>query len=357
MLNNTNYTTAIIQITQASNVKANWYYSARFWVAFGFAGFITNVLEAVLICYTRKHKTIFGMTLLSLCVGDFLSSFSFFIVGLTRLIEYDGPLFVYIIPNTKFAKIYQGGHGALFFCMGTSFFHITIIAVQRFFAVFWPFRYKSSFRYKHCLILLISVWVLFFAMGVIGYFYIHIIWYATYIMSITVSGLLILSYTAIVIKNHHADQKRIALVRGIERNQKLKRQRSTRKIIHVSIAVTVAFLICTFPHAIFYLFLQLEMTIYHTVNSVISTNPFLDSVIYFFFYRDRNIRKNGTASISRRRETAEHANNEVLRKQASKGFRTSAEERAASKARSQNDVELEENANSAIPKNHAETVV
>lgn len=291
-----NNTTTISQITY---VGVNWYYSARFWLSFGLIGTLANTLEVSLICHKKKYKTIFGMTLLSLSISDALSSLCFFTVGLMRIIEYDGTSTLKIIPGTELAMVWQGGHGALFFSMGTSFLHIVIIAVQRFFAVFMPLKYISSFRIRHCVVLLITVWILFFAGGVIGYFYLQAIWYASYILALTVCLTLLLCYTAIVIKNFHAEQNRRRLMSGKESAVNKNVRKTSSKVLRLSMAVTVAFLLCTFPHAIFYLFVNKNWTYYHTINSMISVNPFLDSIVYFVFYYQRDKTRSVTGYISK----------------------------------------------------------
>lgn len=272
--------------TIAPYTKVNWYYSARFWLSFGLCGFLINVLEGFVVFYSKKQKTIFGVTLASLCIADILSGLCFFVVGLMRLVQYDGSLTIDIIPNTKLASSWQGGHGALFFSMGTSFTHVIIIAVQRFFAVFMPFRYRTSFRYKHCLVLLGTVWVLLLMSGIAGYFYVSVIWYASYVLTLTVCLTLIVTYTAIVVKTFRADKHRLSIT-SKKRVQEKEGNRASRKVLSLSIAVTIAFVLCTLPHGAFYLFERSNMTYYHIINSLISVNPFMDSVIYFSFYHKR----------------------------------------------------------------------
>ena len=282
-----NNTTEIYQTVYA---QVNWYYSARCWLSFGLIGVVTNILEVSTICYKKKYKSIFGMTMLSLSISDVLSSLCFLVVGLMRIIEYDGNSLLSIIPGTKRAVAWQGGHGALFFAMGTSFIHIIFIAVQRFFAVFMPLRYMSSFHSKHCLILLICIWLLFFAGGVIGYFYLKEIWYVSYILTLAVNLTLVLCYTAIVVKNFRAERNRRRLLG--ERYDVTKVRSTASKVLRVSVAVTGAFFLCTCPHAIFYLFVNKYWIYYHTVNSMISINPFLDSLFYFAFYYRGDSTKN-----------------------------------------------------------------
>ena len=286
-------------ITQVPHTTVNWYYSARFWLSFGLIGTLTNTLEVFLICHRKKYKSIFGMTLLSLSISDVVSSLCFFVVGLLRIIEYDGTATLKIIAGTKLAMVWQGGHGALFFSMGTSFIHIVIIAVQRSFAVFMPLKYGSSFRVKHCAILLLTVWLLFFVGGILGYFYLQAIWYASYILTLVICLTLILCYTAIVVKNFRAEQNRRRLMSGKLNDVNKNVRKTSSKVLRLSMAVTVAFLLCTLPHSIFYLFVRKNWTYYHTINSMISVNPLLDSIVYFVFYHQRDKTRSATGYISK----------------------------------------------------------
>ena len=263
-------------------VRVNWYYSARFWVSFGVAGVIFNFLEAILIYLNRKHRTVFGLTLVSLCIADILGSACFMVAGVLRLIEYKGPLTVTIQPNTSFSTSWRVGHGALFFSVGTSFTHILIIAVQRLFAVLWPIFFKTWFTRKRCVILLIITWVSLFLTGVIGFFFVQAILTTSYYLMLVVGVMLIICYTIICLKSW-ADGKRRRLITA-----SAGRKSDIEKITSMSLAVTTAFLVCTFPQVIFYLFVRKvdDLTFYHLVNSIISTNPCLDALIYFCFYHD-----------------------------------------------------------------------
>ena len=291
-------------ITQKIYAQVNWYYSARFWVSFGLIGVVTNAFELLIIRKKKKHNSIFGMTLVSLCLADILSSICFFVVGMTRIIEYDGEALLAIVPGTKRAVVWQVGHGALFFSMGTSFIHIIIIALQRSFAVFMPLKYNSSFRKKHCLILLLTVWILFLAGGVLGYFYLMHIWYVSYVLTLAVCIGLVLCYTAIVTKNYYAEQKRRLLMISNKPEGSKHGRTVSSKVLRLSVAVTVAFLLCTLPHSIFYLFVNTNWAYYHTVNSIISVNPFLDSVVYFVFYYQSDKKKSEIGHISQPKQQA-----------------------------------------------------
>ena len=279
VLNTTSNTTTT---ATAAAVRVNWYYSARFWVAFGVAGVVFNLLEAIFIYFNRKHRTVFGLTLVSLCLADVLGSTCFMVAGALRLVEYKGPLIVRVQPNTSFSTSWRVVHAALFFSVGTSFVHISIIAVQRLFAVLRPILFKTWFTRKRCAILLIITWVLMFLSGVVGYFFVQGIWTASFYLMLVVGVILIVCYTVICFKSW-ADGKRRQLIAV-----SVGRKSDIEKIASMSLAVTTAFLVCTCPQAIYYLYVREDhdLTFYHLVNSVISTNPCLDALIYFCFYHD-----------------------------------------------------------------------
>ena len=286
--------------SQAYLSKVNWYYSARFWLSFGLVGLVTNILEMISIIYQRKQKKVFGVTLLSLCIADVLGSLSFAIVGLTRILEYDGALTISILPNTSLAATWKAGHACLFFSVGTSFVHVIIVAIQRFFAVFLPIKFKTRFLYRHCVTILSLVWFALFAAGVVGFFYFEAIWYISYVLTLVVCFIMILCYTAIVLKTFLKSQSR----RRLSKSKPNMINDQTQKVLSVSVGVTMAFLVCTLPHAVFYLFVADISTLvfYHTVNSMISMNPFLDSVVYFVFYDRciRNVQKTGARQRSKK---------------------------------------------------------
>ena len=273
--------------TVAILIQVNWYYSCRFWIAFGLTGLLLNIFEAVAIFHSKKHKGVFGLTLASLCVADILGSFCFLLAGSLRLHEYAGFFTITINENSPFASSWKAGHAALFFSVGISFAHIVFIAVQRFFAVFLPFRFKTFFTYKINAVVLSITWFLFLLSGVIGYFYSQGILQATYYLILAMGFILVITYSALCYKARRDFVRRKTLAPG-SKSQTRTRKTTIGKTVSVSLAITLAFLCCTYLHPIYYLFvLEVEdLTFYHLVNSQISANPMLDAVIYFCFYYD-----------------------------------------------------------------------
>ena len=272
-------------VTTIAPIIVNWFYTARFWLPFGSAAFILNILEAVAILKIRKYKSVFGLTLLSLCIADIFGGLSFAICGLLRLIESSGRETIYIVSNSKFKKSYQVGHAALFFSVSSSFFHVLIIAMQRLLAVFSPLKFKVLFTYKICAILLALTWLLSLALCVLAFYSVLILFFVTFYTTFIVCIVLVIIYAAICYQTMLTTKRRRAMAVNSADSD------SMMKVIRVSLTVTIAFLVCTFLHPVYYLFVngKIPNPMYHLVTSIIAVNPFLDPLIYFFFFHGAKI--------------------------------------------------------------------
>ena len=276
-------TTAI----EAGHIIVNWFYTARFWLAFGSAAFVLNIFEAITIIKIKKYKSVFGLTLLSLCNADIIGALSFAVCGTLRLIEYSGRETILIVPNSKFEKSWKAGHAALFFAVFSSFLHVLIIAVQRLFAVFFPLKFKVLFTYKGCATLLIFAWLLCLSLSILAFRSVMTLFLVSYWTTLTVNCLLILAYSAICCKTLLAVKHR----RSLTIRSKSGGDGATKKVILVSLAVTVCFLVCTFVFPIYYLFVLCKWPnpMYHVVTSMIAINPFVDPLLYFYLFHGTNI--------------------------------------------------------------------
>ena len=276
-------------------VIVNWFYTARFWLAFGSAAFILNIFEAITIIKIKKYKSVFGVTLLSLCIADILGALSFAVCGTLRLIEHSRRETILILPNSKFEKSWKVGHAALFFALFSSFVHVLIIAIQRFSAVFFPLKFKVLFTFKGCVSVLVFAWLLCLSLSVLAFRSVVMLFLASYWITLTVNCLLILAYSAICCKTLLAVKRR----RSLTIRSKSGRDGATKKVILVSLAVTVCFLVCTFVFPIYYLFVLCKWPnpMYHVVTSMIAINPFLDPLLYFYLFH-------GTNTIKRRKRIA-----------------------------------------------------
>ena len=279
-----NFTTS----KQIQLVDVNWYYSSRFWLAFGIAGFLFNILELVVIIRQKKYKEVFGLSLTSLCIADIIGSLTLSLAGGLRLISYPGRETFPIYEKTSLATGWKVGHGSLQFAVGTSFMHIVFIAIQRLFAVLLPLKFKANFTYARCAAGIIITWLIMFIYGTFAFFFSKVLLNMSYYLVLVMELILIITYGAITFKTWRDDKKRASL--QPKANSQATTDDAVNKVLFHSLAVTFAFLICTLPHSVFYIYLVVQrltayhdLSTYHTVNSLISINPFLDPLIYFFF--------------------------------------------------------------------------
>ena len=274
-----NTTTPSINVTKSNFlIQVNWYYSSRFWLALGVGGFFFNILELIYLFRQKKQKTIFGLTLTSLCIADILGSLTLGLAGGFRLVEYSGPKTITIYKNTTMAIIWMAGHGALLFSVGTSFMHIVIISIQRLLVVFLPIKFRTTFTPGHGLAVILVTWFLMFIYGTIAFFFSKVMLAVSYYMVLVFGITLVVCYAAVTYKLWVKSKERKLL--------RAKTDNSTKRVVLHSISVTVAFLVCTVPHSVLYIFFYKTQSLaaYHFVNCVIALNPLLDPLIYFFFY-------------------------------------------------------------------------
>lgn len=284
-------TATLLNITSTKQLHlldVNWYYSSRFWLAFGVAGFLFNILELVVIIRQKKYKAVFGLSLTSLCIADIIGSLTLSLAGGLRLISYPGRETFPIYQNTVLATGWKVGHGSLQFSVGTSFIHIVYIAIQRLFAVILPLKFKAHFTYARCAAGIIIIWLIMFIYGTCAFFFSKVLLHVSYYFVLVMELILIITYGAITFKTWKDDKKRASLRSRV--NSQGTADGAVNKVLFHSLAVTFAFLICTLPHSVFYIYLVVQrlttyhdLDTYHTVNSVISINPVLDPLIYFFF--------------------------------------------------------------------------
>ena len=269
-------------------IYINWYYSSRFWLALGTAGFLCNILEFIIILRQKKHKEKFGLTLTSLCIADIIGSLSLGVTGGLRLLKYSGPKSFAIYEKTTMALLWRVGHGSLQFAVGTSFMHIIFIAIQRLLAVLMPLKFKANFTYARCAAGVILTWLVMFIYGTFTFLFSRFMHHLSYYFVLIMELILIITYGAITLKTWKDDKKRASL--KSESSSQGSTDDATHRVLFHSLAVTLAFLICTMPHSIFYIYLIIhrllpshDLNTYHVVNVLISINPFLDPLIYFFF--------------------------------------------------------------------------
>ena len=254
----------------------------------GVVGILANTLQMVFLRKEKGKKTSFQITIFSLSIADFSVSLILVYSGLYFIAE-EMNLFT---KSQEFLRIFLAN---LTFCQQSSFFHILFIAVERLMAVFYPLRFQFIFTRKVCIVSLLIIWALSFALSFTAVSDLKYLYKPVTI----ISGVsLICSYMAICIKLFK--RRNSVIVRTASENSNAAYSRTVTQ----SLAVTIAFIICTMP----YLFTTNDdhplMLMFARV--MIVGNVLLNPIVYFLFaHCKRKFRRFSTAaSLKQRRQPA-----------------------------------------------------
>ena len=263
----------------------------------GALGLIANIAQSVLLYRKRKNKSLFDLSLSSLCAADIIVSLAFIAFGLAHILILSKPLTSESVKVYKIVSvIFSGAINYSLFC---SLFHVVFIALQRLMVVFFPLKFKVMATKARCIISLAAVWVFsggFLSLGhlkksrAISEFYGYFI--------IALGGLLVIIYIAICYRVFKSAKVRLAPKRDETSSQRLA--------VH-AVAVTTIFIVCNFPYASLQLRGIVPFTYSWSLRVILALNPLLDSVVYFFAVYCRNKRSMDAAPSSNTRQTNQHS--------------------------------------------------
>ncbi len=250
------------------------------------------------IILRKRNKNAFEVTLASLGVADLLTSIMIICFGTSKI--GGKPLFLFL---------WAGGYTT----QVLSFLHLLFIALQRLCAVFFPLKFKVLFTVNRCVKSLGIFWIL---SAILATLLATVIKPNNSTMSIT-----IFVFGCILIALHIAICYKIYRPSSLPLRNSLQdsnRALNWRAMI-ISITVSLAFLVCTFPYAIS------KFHPFGTMGNIASdvlfaSNAILDPMLYFFvsYYK-----KSNNAIIQPQQENRARAQGEQMRcPMAENGLRT-----------------------------------
>ena len=263
----------------------------------GILGLTANIAQSVLLYRKRKNKSLFDLSLSSLCVADIIVSLAFIAFGLAQILILSKPLTldslkIYRLVSALFLNVINYS----IFC---SLFHVVFIALQRFMVVFFPLKFKVMATKMRCIIFLAVVWVAsvgFMALGhlkqrrAISRFYGYFIF--------ILGALLVILYIAICYRVFRSAKLRLAPKRD---------ETSSKRLAVHAVAVTTIFIVCNFPYASLQLTGIVPVTYSLSLRVLLGLNPLLDSVVYFFAVYCRKGRSMNAAPSSNTGQTNHHS--------------------------------------------------
>lgn len=254
-----------------------WDYGVFVWLAFGASGFILNISCAGFMIHKKKHKTPFGMSVLSLCIADILACITYLMYASMMIGAYNGSA----LARDLALKSRASFQVSIYISIAISLIHILFIAIQRLCAIIFPCAFNHWLTSSRCGLLLIIAWVIGLLYG-IAYSYYDIIAIISCYQMIILGMALVAVYCAICYRSSKNAKKRTSMTSGQNKQNK-------RIIIH-STAVTLVFIACNYPYSINYLFAANNRTLRKYLYGLIALRPLMDPLIYFFVnhFRERN---------------------------------------------------------------------
>ena len=247
---------------------------------FGFAGFIANAALLIMLFRARKSESLFNKTLASLAVANLISDVCFAVSG--TLFTYQTLAKIWEFENMLILVRLQFANRAF---IAVSLSHIVFIAVQRFVAVYFPFRFKRIFTTKLTWMILVLIWALPLAATVLFHYVIRSdndpdvpVAYSIILLGV----ILTICYTFILIRL--IIQRKLTSAMTINNNPTSDTKHKF-KLFFNSIGVTFLFLILMLPFAISTLEADILGKWRMLFSSFIAIKTLVDPTVYFFIAR------------------------------------------------------------------------
>ena len=232
--------------------------------AIGVAGTVLNAVEIASLLHKKKTKLAFDLSLISLAVADFSVCFVLVIT--------------YIIKLKDESLMRKASHIVTWditFSWISSSFTLAFIALQRLIAVKYPMKCSIWLTRKRCIRLIAFLWILSALMtGPVIYQN-----YRNHMRYIPILVSVVLSMCYAIICYCMLTRKRVA-ASGNASKQNFK-------LVLYSLAVTVAYIISTWPYSIGSFTNHGELKYF---IDLLLSNTILDPIIYFLFQHCKSIR-------------------------------------------------------------------
>ena len=241
------------------------------YAALGLLGLLANIAQIVSMVITDRRHSIFEISLLSLCCADMLSAltmsaYGLYITAFKRQVT---------LSNIKYLDV------GLNTTITVALMTMNLIAMQRLLATVYPLKFKVKFTRRKLVLILAVTWVVPFLYGIIGTLFINKnqMLQINSVITLSTCILLILQYGII----YYFLKSRSTTTRN---------RASTRSVLFHSVLISASFVFSFTPFSI-HIFLspllkkELDLTLGAVFNALVATNPFLDTVVYFFVYNCR----------------------------------------------------------------------
>ena len=234
---------------------------------FSCSAIVANVIVLVIILKKKHQRTPFDLVIASLSITDFSASICAII-----FIAYDIAISFFI--SNDFKK--HGRQSNMAFDAGTIFLvlsimHILLVTFLRFFAVFWPIKFRQLTTKTPIKVLIGAIWTISLIAGIV-------IIRSKY--RSLVSGIIFLTSVALVCCAYVMIALKIFILSKTIQSATKKEYRALLN----SFGVTITFFGCMLPLAFVLMRVKAFQNIdIHLALSFITINFFADPLLYFYF--------------------------------------------------------------------------
>lgn len=240
-------------------------------------GLIFTILRKV------QRRSSFHLTLISLSCADIFAC-----IGSTSF----GLLFLLRRHISNYQIISTASLFFVYFSNMASFMHVIFIAFLRAFATMYPMKFKTSCGGCHFFLVIASVWLLSLVFLLLVTFQVVHFLVIGYVATVTCVALIFL-YLLICL--YLRRQQRSIAAASTQR----KSQKANIVVLLHSIAVTVAFIACVIPSAVFAILrFPGGFIAFVSVTSLLVLNPLIDPLLYFFISHFRMHRQGSSQNVT-----------------------------------------------------------
>ena len=234
------------------------------------SGTITNIIVLHILRKKGKQRTVFDLTIASLCITDLLTCLSGNAYALYQLILH---LFLNSShDDTTASSIKSTILKIISFFFFLSLLHVLLITFQRFFAIFWSIKYRQVMTKSLNKKLIAMTWIIL----LISWPVITIVFNLKRFNPI--NGVIILTLGAIVSSMYIMMTVKICL-----RKKQFHWKAEHRALLN-SIGVTISYFVCLSPYAYSTLIKgNVSAKEYDLTTTITLLNFVLDPLFYFYF--------------------------------------------------------------------------
>ena len=236
------------------------------------SGVVLNTVQIIATFRHNQKKAPFDLSVASLSFADLFSS-GFTLAFMIYWHLQDNSLIKHVLI------IESVNRACLQFSFLSSIFHLAFIALQRVLAVTSPLKFRSRFTTINCHRSIAVVWILSLAVSMVNFF----------AASIDIIGYIVLSSEVLLVMVYSiiccAVKKKDKAAQDL-RSSEQNRSSAFRRIFLYSIYISLAFMLCTLPSALYatQIIERVDPSyVYEWVRWMFYLNPTVDSLLYFYF--------------------------------------------------------------------------